>query len=65
MIRYFCVPCKSTKSNGGRTRNLPRHDPAKWELFKDYCKQDVVTEMEIERRLSGFPGAGLRTRPSG
>ena len=55
LIRYFCVPCKSTKGNGGRTRNLPRHDPAKWELFKDYCKQDVVTEMEIERRLSGFP----------
>lgn len=55
LIRYFCAPCKSTKGNGGRTRNLPRHDPAKWELFKDYCKQDVVTEMEIERRLSGFP----------
>lgn len=55
LIRYFCVPCKSTKGNGGRTRNLPWHDPAKWELFKDYCKQDVVTEMEIERRLSGFP----------
>ena len=55
LIRFFCVPCKSTKGNGGRTRNLPWHDPAKWELFKDYCKQDVVTEMEIERRLSGFP----------
>ena len=52
LIRYFCVPCKPTKSNGGRTRNLPHHDPEKWDLFKEYCKQDVVTEMEIERRLS-------------
>lgn len=55
LIRYFCVPCKPTKSNGGRTRNLPRHDPDKWELFKTYNGQDVVTEMEIERRLSNFP----------
>lgn len=55
LIRYFCVPCAPTKVNGGRTRNLPKHDPAKWELFKEYCKGDVVTEMEIERRLSGFP----------
>lgn len=55
LIRYFCVPCKATKSNGGRTRNLPHHDPEKWQLFKDYCCQDVVTEMEIERRLSSFP----------
>jgi len=55
LIRYFCVPCKQTKSNGGRTRNLPKHDPDKWSLFKEYCKQDVVTEMEIERRLSQFP----------
>lgn len=55
LIRYFCVPCTPTKSNGGRTRNLPHHDPAKWELFKTYNGQDVVTEMEIERRLSAYP----------
>ena len=55
LIRYFCVPCKPTKSNGGRTRNYPHHDPEKWQLFKEYCCQDVVTEMEIERRLSEFP----------
>ena len=55
LIRYFCVPCAPSKRNGGRMRNLPQHDNAKWELFKEYCKQDVVTEMEIERRLSSFP----------
>ena len=55
LIRYFCVPCAPTKANGGRTRNLPQHDTDKWELFKEYCRQDVVTEMEIERRLSAFP----------
>lgn len=55
LIRYFCVPCKPTKSNGGRTWNLPRHAPEKWSLFKDYCKQDVVTESEILKRLSLFP----------
>ena len=55
LIRYFCTPCAPTKSNGGRTRNLPQHDPAKWELFKTYNGQDVVTEMEIEHRLSSFP----------
>lgn len=55
LIRYFCVPCAPTKANGGRTRNYPQHDPAKWQLFKEYCRQDVVTEMEIERRLSAFP----------
>lgn len=52
LIRYFCVPCTPTKSNGGRRRNLPHHDPARWELFKEYNAQDVTTEMEIERRLS-------------
>lgn len=52
LIRYFCVPCTPTKSNGGRRRNLPNHDPARWELFKEYNAQDVTTEMEIERRLS-------------
>lgn len=55
LIRYFCVPCKPTKANGGRTRNYPHHDLDKWKLFKEYCCQDVVTEMEIERRLSAFP----------
>lgn len=55
LIRYFCVPCKPTKSNGNRTWNLPRHAPEKWSLFKDYCKQDVVTESEILKRLSLFP----------
>lgn len=55
LIRYFCVPCSPTKTNGGRTRNYPRHSPERWELFKEYCRQDVVTEMEIERRLSAIP----------
>lgn len=55
LIRYFCVPCKPTKANGGRKWNLPQHDPDKWELFKEYCRQDVVTEREILRRLNLFP----------
>lgn len=55
LIRYFCVPCKPSNANGNRTRNLPRHDPAKWALFKEYNGQDVVTEMEIDHRLSAFP----------
>ncbi|MEA4896152.1 MAG: DNA polymerase [Oscillospiraceae bacterium] len=55
LIRYFCTPCPPTKSNGNRIRNLPYHDPEKWKLFKTYNAQDVVTEMEIERRLSNFP----------
>lgn len=55
LIRYFCVPCAPTKTNGGRTRNLPQHDPARWELFRQYCMGDVTTEMEILRRLSNFP----------
>ena len=55
LIRYFCVPCKPTKSNGNRTWNLPRHAPEKWELFKGYCKQDVVTEHAILKRLNYFP----------
>lgn len=55
LIRYFCVPCKPTKNNGHRTWNLPRHTPEKWELFKEYCKQDVVTESAILRRLEAFP----------
>lgn len=55
LIRYFCVPCRPTKANGGRKRNYPKHDPEKWALFKEYCGQDVVTEMEIESRLSTCP----------
>ena len=55
LIRYFCIPCSPTKNNGGRTRNRPQHDPGKWSLFKEYCKGDVVTEMEIANRLSSFP----------
>ena len=58
LIRYFCVPCKPSKTNGQRTRNLPQHDVEKWSLFKEYNQQDVVTEMEIERRLSNFPVPG-------
>ena len=52
LIRYFCVPCKPTKTNGGRTRNLPHHDPQRWELFKEYCRGDVTTEMAIDTSLS-------------
>lgn len=55
LIRYFCTPCRPTKSNGGRRWNLPRHAPEKWRLFKEYCKQDVVTENEILKRLGFFP----------
>lgn len=55
LIRYFCTPCTPTKANGGRRWNLPKHAPEKWELFKDYCVQDVVTEKEILNRLEFFP----------
>lgn len=55
LIRTFCVPTKPTKTNGQRTRTLPRHEPEKWTLFKEYCRQDVYVEMEIEKRLSKFP----------
>lgn len=55
LIRYFCVPCKPTKTNGGRTRNLPEHDREKWERFKAYNLRDVETEMQIQQRLSKFP----------
>ena len=55
LIRYFCLPCKPTKRNGGRTRNLPEHDPEKWEALKAYNAQDVVTEMEVCCRLAAFP----------
>lgn len=55
LIRYFCVPCKPTKANGGRTRNLPEHDQEKWERFKAYNLRDVEAEMQIQQRLSKFP----------
>lgn len=55
LIRYFCVPCKPTKTNGGRMWNQPWHDTDKWNLFKEYCRQDVVTEHEILKRLNLFP----------
>ena len=54
LIRYFCKPCRPTKKNGGRTRNLPRHDPGKWEQFKSYNLRDVETEMEIQKKLARF-----------
>ena len=55
LIRYFCVPCKETKANGGRIRNLPRHAPDKWKLFKSYNKRDVEVEMAIQQRLQKYP----------
>lgn len=55
LIRYFSIPCKPTKANGGRTRNLPHHDREKWETFKAYCEQDVVVERSIRKRLENYP----------
>ena len=55
LIRFFCVPCRETKSNGGRTRNLPEHDPEKWARFKAYNARDVETEMGIQQKLINFP----------
>ena len=55
LIRYFCVPCKPTKANGGRTRNLPEHNAEKWETFKAYNKRDVEVEMSIQDRLKKYP----------
>ncbi|MCR0265018.1 DNA polymerase [[Clostridium] innocuum] len=55
LIRYFCVPCKPTKVNGGRIRNLPEHDMDKWNLFKLYNKRDVEVEMSIQDRLKKYP----------
>ena len=55
LIRYFCVPCKPTKTNGGRTRNLPEHDRKKWERFKAYNLRDVEAEMQIQQRLAKYP----------
>ena len=55
LIRYFCVPCKPTKSNGGRTRNLPEHAPEKWATFVVYNKRDVEVELSIKEKLKNFP----------
>lgn len=55
LIKYFCVPCSATKTNGGRRRNLPQHDTDKWALFKAYNKRDVETEIGIQEKLSKFP----------
>lgn len=55
LIRYFCTPCKPTKTNGGRIRNFPHHDIAKWKMFISYNKRDVEVEMAIQKRLSKFP----------
>ena len=55
LIKYFSVPCKPTKTNGGRTRNLPGHAPEDWALFKSYCMQDVRTERDIRHKLEAFP----------
>ncbi len=55
LIKYFCVPCKPTKSNGGRTRNMPKDEPDKWALFKEYCKRDVDVERQIAQKLKKYP----------
>ena len=55
LIKYFCCPCKPTKSNGGRTWNLPHHAPEKWDLFKKYNERDVQVEMQIQERLKNYP----------
>lgn len=55
LINYFSKPCKPTKANGMRIRNLPEHDPEKWQTFKAYCIQDVVVERKIKEKLSRFP----------
>lgn len=55
LIRYFSVPCKPTKANGGRTRNLPHHDPEKWQQFIEYNRQDVEVERAIRKKLERYP----------
>ncbi|RHV69055.1 hypothetical protein DXB18_02445 [Clostridium sp. OM02-18AC] len=55
LIKYFCKPCRPTKKNGGRTRNLPAHNPEKWVLFKKYNKRDVEVELAIKEKLAKFP----------
>ena len=55
LVRYFSMPCKPTKANGGRTRNMPEDAPEKWELFKSYCIRDVEAEREIRYKLRNYP----------
>ncbi len=55
LIRYFSIPCKPTKANSGRTRNLPHHAPEKWQMFKDYCVRDVEVEREVRRKIERYP----------
>ena len=62
LISYFCKPCKPTISNGGRTRNLPIHAPAKWERFIEYCRRDVEVEQQIYYRLRAFPVTDFERR---
>lgn len=62
LIQYFCKPCKPTKANGGRTRNLPEHDPEKWEIFKKYNKQDVEVERDIRNLLSRYETTDIEQR---
>ncbi|EPF1982466.1 DNA polymerase [Listeria monocytogenes] len=57
LIRYFCMPCKPTKANGGRTRNYPEHASEKWAKFIEYCRQDVVVERAISKKIAKFPFA--------
>lgn len=62
LIRFFCIPCKPTKANGMRTRNLPEHAPEKWELFKAYCVQDVVAERAVKSRIEKIPFPDIEQR---
>ncbi len=62
LIKYFCTPCKPTKVNKGRTRNLPEHDPVKWEKFKEYCIQDVKVESAIRAKLQNFKFPDIEKR---
>lgn len=62
LVRYFSIPCKATKANGGRTRNLPKHDMEKWNLFKEYCMKDVEVERSIRKKLENFPMTDSETK---
>lgn len=62
LMRYFCLPCKPTKANGYRTRNLPEHAPEKWALFKQYCARDVVSERATKQRLLPYPIPAIEQR---
>lgn len=62
LIKYFCCPCKPTKANSSRTRNMPQDAPEKWELFKSYCIRDVDVEKQIRKKLSKFPISPMEQR---